>query len=129
MGPGFYGSRSFRVRVQGSCPGFRSSPIFKLHFLFTYFLFIILIFIITTIRLFKFGKLTAVNATTIEQRITLICCAIILMFVGKIYIRFCSDLVSTSETKPWPLLLLLMSLLDVPLVIVELVLDWLGYRT
>ena len=80
-------------------------------------------FRIKTIKLFNFDRLSAVNATTIGQEIILICYVFIFMFFGKIYIRFCSDSVSTSETKPWPLLLFLVFLLDVSLVIVELVLD------
>ena len=57
------------------------------------------IFIFTTIRPFKFDKLSAINATTIEQKITLICYVFILLFFGKICIRFCSDPVFHIRSK------------------------------
>ena len=113
--------RFFTLELSGSL---YSNSIFFTYFLFFILIFIITIFIQTTIKLFKFDKLSAVSATTIKQKNVLICYVSILLFFGNIRIRFCSDLVfQKSETKPWPLLLLLKFLLDVCLVIVELVVD------
>ena len=73
-------------------------------------------------RPFKFDKLSAVNTPTVEQKKTLIYYVFILMFFGKIPISVVTRS-SSSETKPWPLLLFLMFLLGVSRVIVELMLD------
>ena len=76
-------------------------------------------FHINNLRLFKFDKLSAVNAATIEQKLYLSVMSLSLCSLVRSSFVSAATQFSTSKTKPWPLLLFLMLLLDVSLVIVD----------
>ena len=100
----------------------------KLHFIFTYFLFLILIFIITISYKKPSNASNSIDCPQLtlpllDKKLYLSVMSVSLC--SQVRFTFVSTVtqLSTSETKPWPLLLFLVFFLDVSLGIVEVMLQ------